>query len=173
MKLYVLFFLFASAMVSAEVYTWINEQGVRVYGDEPPAHANKAELPSLQEVNMPKVVQKPKDEEITSVDGFKGYKSLEIISPKEDHYITAGELGSTQIQLHIQPALQPKHEVSILLDGRIIKTAPQLHFTLTELERGSHLIQAHVKYNGKLLVSSPKRRIHIQRPSILNRSRTN
>jgi len=173
MKITILLFLLAPIFSYAQVYTWINEQGVRVYGDEPPAHASKAELPSIQEVKMPKVVQKPEIEEEIPDDGFKGYTLLEIISPKEDHMITAESAGNTTIQLHIRPELQPKHEVSILLDGRVVATKAQLYFELTNLNRGSHLLQAHIKENGKLLISSPKRRIHVQRPSILNRARSN
>ncbi len=156
----------------AQVYTWINEQGVRVYGDEPPAHANKAELPKLQEVQMPKMVQKEEKVEDAPANGFKGYVTLEIISPKEDHMITMGEAGGATIQLNIFPALQPKHEISLLLNGRIIETGPKLQFQLNNLNRGSHLLQAQIKEQGKLLISSPKRRIHVQRPSILNRPRT-
>ena len=173
MKITVLLFLLLPIFSYAQVYTWINEQGVRVYGDEPPAHANKANLPALQEVKMPKVVQTTESEEEIPVGGFQGYKILEIISPKEDHMITAESAGNTAIQLHIQPELQPKHEISILLDGRIAATKAQLYFELTNLNRGSHLLQAQIKHNGKLLISSPKRRIHIQRPSILNRPRPN
>ena len=173
MKLITLLFLFTPIFSYAQVYTWINEQGVRVYGDEPPAHANKAELPSIQQLKMPKVVQSTETEEETPEDGFRGYSTLEIISPKEDHMITAESAGNTSIQLHIRPELQPKHEISILLDGRIVSTKAQLHFDLTNLNRGSHLLQAQIRHNGQLLIASPKRRIHVQRPSILNRARSN
>lgn len=160
------------SLAFAQVYTWINEQGVRVYGDEPPGHANKAELPKLQEVQMPKMVQKEEKAVDVPTNGFKGYVTLEIISPKEDHMITMGEAGSATIQLNIFPALQPKHEISLLLNGRVIETGPKLQFQLNNLNRGSHLLQAQIKEQGKLLISSPKRRIHVQRPSILNRPRT-
>lgn len=172
MKPLLLITLLLPIFVQAQVYTWINEQGVRVYGDEPPANANKAELPVLQEVKMPKMVQKEKTEVQDTMDQFQGYQTLEIISPKEDHMITSGSAGQVTIQVHIQPELQPKHEVTLLLDGQPVKTAPQLQFQLDNVNRGSHLLQVQIKYQGKLLISSPKRRIHVQRPSILNRPRT-
>ncbi|MGK0443302.1 MAG: hypothetical protein ACJA1U_000227 [Bermanella sp.] len=156
----------------AQVYTWINEQGVRVYGDEPPANADKADLPALQEVKMPKMVQKQEKPQEEEPDGFKGYRLLEIISPKEDHMITSGYAGKATIQVHIQPELQPKHEITLLLNGQPVKTGAQLQFQLDNLNRGSHLLQVLIKDQGKLLISSPKRRIHVQRPSILNRPRT-
>ena len=156
----------------AQVYTWINEQGVRVYGDEPPANADKADLPALQEVKMPKMVQKQEKPQEEELDGFKGYRLLEIISPKEDHMITSGYTGKATIQLHIHPELQPKHELTLLLNCQPVKTGAQLQFQLDNLNRGSHLLQVLIKDQGKLLISSPKRRIHVQRPSILNRPRT-
>lgn len=173
MKFLIVLFLLTPTLSYAKVYTWINEQGVRVYGDEPPAHANKVELPDLQEMKMPKVVQKKEKEEEAAAEGFKGYEAFEIISPKEDHMITAEAAGNATIQLHIHPELQPKHEISLLLNGRIVETKAALYFELNNLNRGSHLLQAQIKHNGKLIISSPKRRIHVQRPSILNRSRSN
>ncbi|MGR6871705.1 DUF4124 domain-containing protein [Pseudomonas sp. HK3] len=172
MKSLLLLLLLTPFIASAQVYTWVNEQGVRVYGDEPPAHASKAELPELQEVKMPKMVQKKEATTEQEENGFKGYRLLEIISPKEDHMITTGHAGKTTVQVHIQPELQPKHEVTLLLDGQPVKTGSQLQFQLDNLNRGSHLLQVHIKDQGKLLISSPKRRIHVQRPSILNRPRT-
>ncbi|MFY0639624.1 MAG: DUF4124 domain-containing protein [Bermanella sp.] len=172
MKPVLLLTLLLSFISHAQVYTWINEQGIRVYGDEPPGHASKAELPQLQEVKMPKAVQKQEEQGAESDPGFTGYRLLEIVSPKEDHMITTGYAGSTNIQLHIQPALQPKHEVTLLLNGLTIQTGAQLEFKLENLNRGTHLIQVMIKHQGKLLISSSKRRIYVQRPSILNRPRT-
>ena len=176
MKYLLLLILVLPVSVFAQVYTWVNEQGVRVYGDEPPANADKAVLPQLQKLKMPKTVSKKEEEEkLEQADTetkFKGYRTLEIISPKEDHMITSGYAGKTSIQLHIQPELQPKHEVTLLLNGQPVKTGAQLQFQLDNLNRGSHLLQVHIKHQGKLLISSPKRRIHVQRPSILNRPRT-
>ncbi|MAA71935.1 MAG: hypothetical protein CL679_09445 [Bermanella sp.] len=167
-----LLILFFPIFAHAQVYTWINEQGIRVYGDEPPANADKAQLPNLQEIKMPKVVQKEESSEQPASGVFKGYELLEIISPKEDHMITSGHAGKATIQLHIQPELQPKHQITLLLNGQPIETGAQLQFQLDNLNRGSHLLQVQIKDQGRLLISSPKRRIHVQRPSILNRPRT-
>ena len=159
--------------VSAQVYTWINADGSREYGDEPPANAQKAELPQLQTLptkNLKAKKEKDKTDEQPDVkNGFKGYELLSILTPKEDEMILAEKAGSANIQLHIQPSLQPGHEVALFLDGRQVQKAAKLYFELNNIHRGSHLVQAKIKHQGKLLISSPKRRIHVQRPSILNR----
>ena len=172
MKFFSLLLLIFSLHSVAEVFTWVNENGVRVYGDEPPADAKKANLPALQKLKTLKIPEKKKAPASQSEEdeSFTGYNSLDILSPKQDAVITAGEANSISIQLHIAPALQPKHEVTLLLDGKIIKSGAQLHFQLDNVARGSHLLQAKVKFNGQLLASSGNRRIHVQRPSILKRN---
>lgn len=161
-----------SCGASAEVYTWVNADGSREYGDEPPANAQKAELPQLQTIPTKKK-EKPqeKTKAITQdeIIGFTGYNLLNILTPKPDEMILAAKAGNASVQLHIQPPLQPGHEVSLFLDGKEIQKGPKLYFELTNIFRGSHLLQAKIKHQGKLLISSPKRRIHVQRPSILNR----
>ena len=172
MKLCSLLLLMFSLHSVAEVFTWVNENGVRVYGDEPPANAKKADLPAIQKLKTLKIPEKKKGPASQTQDGepFAGYNALNILSPKQEAVITAGEANSISIQLHITPSLQPNHEVTLLLDGKVVKSGAQLNFQLDNISRGSHLLQAKVKFNGQLLVSSGNRRIHVQRPSILNRN---
>jgi len=171
MQLFTPYFLLLALLLAnpanAEVYTWINDQGTRVYGDEPPADAKKAELPKIQKLKplkLPTVDKKKK-----AIDEFEGYAQLNIISPKQESMITAGEAGNITVQLQISPALEPMHEIILLVDGIPTKQGSQLQFQLKDIHRGSHLLQVQIKHQGKLLISSPKRRIHVQRPSILNR----
>lgn len=174
MKHLILLIALFSSYSQAQVYTWINKDGVKVYGDEPPKHATKAQLPHIQ--TMPskqpaKLLDKTETQktQTSNPSEFTGYTRLYIVSPKEDEMITADKAGHTSVQLHIDPALQPSHEVILYLDGRPVAQGGQLYFELNNIFRGSHLIQAKIKHQGKLLISSPKRRIHVQRPSILNR----
>ncbi len=170
-SLFILLSLLLTLPSSAEVYTWVNEKGVRVYGDEPPADAKKATLPAIQKLKPIKLPDSSKKTADNSTDQFEGYSQLNIISPKDQAIITAGEAGSVTLQVQIQPALQVNHEVLLLLDGKTVQRGAQLQFQIEGIVRGSHLLQVLVKHNGKLLISSAKQRLHVQRPSILNRSR--
>jgi hypothetical protein len=171
MRIFITALLFLSVNTSAQVYTWLNSEGVTVYGDNPHASASKADLPELQTIPTKKTVKT----ETLSADkeqpdgSFKGYSKLNIISPKEDDMLVAADAGNAKIQLSIKPALQSEHEISLFLDGKLVAKGPQLYFELDNIFRGSHLLQARIKHKGKLLINSPKRRIHVQRPSILNR----
>jgi hypothetical protein len=171
MRIFITTLLFLSVNTSAQVYTWVDSEGVTVYGDNPHASATKADLPELQTIPTKKTIKtetlSPKSEQ--SDDSFKGYSQLNIISPKEEHMIVAVDAGNVKIQLNIKPALQSEHEISLFMDGKLVAKGPQLYFELNNIFRGSHLLQAQIKHKGKLLISSPKRRIHVQRPSILNR----
>ena len=175
-KIYLILILsLAFSQSSAEVYTWINEEGGREYGDEPPQNAKKANLPIIQTISDKKESDKPALEKKTvklspeKEDVFTGYKQLKILYPKEDEMIVASKAGNAVIQIHIEPALEPGHEISLFLDGKQVAEGPKLYFELNNIYRGSHLIQAKIKDKGRLLIASPKRRIHVQRPSILNR----
>jgi hypothetical protein len=172
----VISFLLICSFSNAEVYTWINKDGGREYGDEPPANAQKADLPTLHTVSDQQVTKPPTSAVNTpdqtpknTVPEFIGYNLLKILYPKEDDMIVASQAGTASIQLHISPPLQPGHEITLLLDGKKVAAGPQLSFEVKNIFRGSHLLQARIKDKGRLLISSPKRRIHVQRPSILNR----
>lgn len=158
---------------SAEVYTWINSEGVREYGDEPPKDAKKASLPAIQSMSKEAFSGKKNNdlETKTESSGFSGYKKLMILNPKQNYTLETGAAGTLQVELAVEPSLQPGHEITLFLNGRPINTASQLQFTLNNLDRGSHLLHAHIKHRGTLLVSTNKRRFHVQRPSIRNRSR--
>ena len=173
LRLLLIILTFVAAIAHAEVYTWINEHGVRVYGDKPPKHAIKADLPKIQ--SLPDV-KPPKDSKTETdpiaKDEFAGYVKFEILTPTEDQTIHFEETGNVNVQFQIQPALQIGHEVSLTVNGKPIDTAAALQFQIKGLSRGSYLLQGKVKHQGRMLISTPKRRIHVQRPSILNRPRT-
>lgn len=171
----VISFLLICSFSNAEVYTWINKDGGREYGDEPPANAQKADLPTLHTISNKKEATAKSDLKAVKLSPksetseFLGYELLTILYPKEDDMIVASQAGTASIQLHISPPLQPGHEITLLLDGKKVAAGPQLSFEVKNIFRGSHLLQARIKDKGRLLISSPKRRIHVQRPSILNR----
>ena len=50
MRVFLLLILLLAFGAQAQVFTWINKDGVREYGDEPPEHASKADLPDIQSI---------------------------------------------------------------------------------------------------------------------------
>lgn len=157
----------------AEVFTWVNKEGVREYGDEPPKNAQKAKLPALQSMSKEAFSRTGSTEKEAekALEDSQGYDKLMIVNPKQNHTIETGAAGHLQIELAVEPNLKPGHEITLFLNGKPVKSASQLQFSLENLDRGSHLIHAHIKHQGTLLISTTKRRFHVQRPSIRNRSR--
>jgi len=165
--------LFVGLSATAEVYTWINEHGVKVYGDKPPSNAQKVELPVLQTVpTLAPDIKKETKEDTAEPEGFTGYNYFAVVTPKQDEMVTWEDQGTLSVQLHLKPGLQPGHEVTLLVDGKAVATEASLSFTIDQLERGAHLIHARIKHQGSVLITTNKRRIHVQRPSILSRPRT-
>lgn len=174
--------LLFSLAVQAQVYVWTNEDGVRVYGDEPPADSKKADLPQIQplkHIKDPDAEKKKNKEKQEKASGeFTNYTLVEIVSPEEDYMLTSGAAGTLTVRIALKPELQPGHSVTLLLDGQPVpstggtnKVQQSLQFELNNLERGSHLLQAFIKHRGKLYASSAKRRFYVKRPSILNKAR--
>ncbi len=173
--------LMLSAIAKAEVYTWINADGVRVYGDEPPAAAKreKVSLPPIQDLPEQKWQLKDQDADTAQADSsgdeeapeFTGYRSFKLASPRANETITSGAAGTINVQFTLEPPLQPGHEVVLLLNNKPIETSNSLSFSVQNLDRGAHLLHGQVKNQGSILKSTGKRRIHVQRPSILKRSR--
>lgn len=164
-KLLITFLCILPTLAMAQVYTWINDQGVRVYSDEaPPAHAKEANLAPIIPLAPLKV--EASDNKDADVSGFTGYRYFAFTNPTEDATITPDSAGSVTVQLAIQPQLQAEDEVVLFLDGRIAETSQSLSFTLSNLDRGSHLIYAEVRHQGKRLIQTKKRSIHVQRPSV-------
>ena len=165
--------LLACSFTHAEVYTWINSEGIRVYGDEPPANSKKAKLPTLQSLkhveDPTKKEATPESHEEDSKAVFKGYKRLSITNPTEDFMLTSGAAGNASVKLELEPPLEKDHEITLLLDGRPVASGAQLQFSLENINRGAHLLQAKIKHKGRLLISSEKRRFHVTRPSIFKR----
>jgi len=175
MRVFLLLILLLAFGAQAQVFTWINKDGVREYGDEPPEHASKADLPDIQSIPKDVFAKTPAADKTTTPSTtqpkFAGYKKLLILSPKMDHAVLAGDAGQLTVELFLEPSLQPGHEVTLFLNGKPVNTAAQLQFSLENLDRGSHMIHAQIKHQGTTLIRSAKRRFHVQRPSILNRAR--
>ena len=106
-KYVVLSLLLICSFSNAEVYTWINKDGGREYGDEPPADAQKADLPTLHTISNKKEPEVKSDLKAVKLSPksetseFLGYELLTILYPKEDDTIVASKAGTASVQIHI------------------------------------------------------------------------
>ena len=160
----------------AKIYTWKDESGKTVYGDNPPEH-NKAKEVKTQELTIipgykdpnAKNSQKNKTEkEQFDAEEEPDYESFVVSYPKDDEAIRAND-GNITVSFELTPALKSTDSVFIYLDGKkVVEGSKALSASLTSLDRGSHSMFAVIRNNnGDVLLNSDAVTFHVLRNSIL------
>jgi hypothetical protein len=160
---------------TAAVYKWKKPDGSIIYSDQPPSKdAAPADLPAVQEI---KIVPppSPSPEESTpkrsSEPRTVEYTTLEITSPANDSTIR-DNAGNVSVNLDLEPALQEGDSVSVMLDGKEIGKGRGTSVALSNVDRGTHTLQAVVKSaSNSTRISSPSIIFHLQRISISQEKR--
>ena len=169
--------LFCAALLAAPfgtghaqaVWKWKDEKGVTHYSDQPGPGAVRVELSSqtfssdeartdIQVDTSPRSRAEP----------AQSYNALQITSPQSNQTMFASE-GPVNVQVNVDPGLQPGHSIQILLDGVNIsgEGSTSLSATVPQVERGTHSLQAKVvDSSGETVVSSTTVMFHVQQTSI-------
>ncbi|RRV27944.1 DUF4124 domain-containing protein [Pseudomonas sp. o96-267] len=176
MRALLLFLLFISHFASAQVYTYIDAEGNRVFTDKPRssnaervmlAPSNSAQMnPPQSTVRMtpPPAVTKP----------TVHYQVLRILVPEPDASIHNGS-GDMIVTLNSEPGLLPGHSYRLLLDG-----APQGEisrspvFSLQHVDRGTHQLVAEIIDSAGLIVErTPAQPFHMHRMTLAQKRKIN
>jgi hypothetical protein len=169
-----LFGLSVAVSASAAVYKWVQPDGSVVYSDRPPVeNAAPTELPGLQEIKMPP--PPPPSANDTSNNNQSGqrqnttYTKLTITEPA-DQSAFRNNAGQVTVKLDLEPALQEGDMVAIVLDGKEVGQGKSTALSLSNVDRGTHTLQALVKNaQGKTLISTSPITFTLQRTSLLQR----
>lgn len=175
--MYAILAVLALALGSANVYRWVDADGVTHYSDQPHAGAERITL----------TVSKPTGTSIgnagisqSSTAGANskpavrtvGYQSLAVTTPTQEQVLWNIE-GQLAVAATVQPALRPEDSLLFTLDGQTRKTAPgatQAQFS--SVDRGTHTLTVEViDSSGKALMSSAPITFHVRQTSIANPSR--
>ncbi|MFV3388106.1 DUF4124 domain-containing protein [Pseudomonas sp. NY15364] len=168
--------LLITQVVSAQVYTYIDAEGNRVFTDKPRssnaervmlAPSNSAQMNQPQStVRMapPPAVTKP----------TVHYQVLRILVPEPDASIHNGS-GDMIVTLNSEPGLLPGHNYRLLLDG-----APQGEisrspvFSLQHVDRGTHQLVAEIIDSAGLIVErTPAQPFHMHRMTLAQKRKIN
>jgi hypothetical protein len=130
---------------SAEVFTYIDAQGNRVFTDQPRSNAKRVPMAtsnrmSATPTNAPAAVSPKKTEEPPA---FR-YDMLRVLIPEPDATVrsTAGEVI---VSVTSEPGLQRGHRYRLLLDGKATgEPGPSPVFALSNLDRGSHTLSVEI-----------------------------
>ncbi|MED5500352.1 MAG: DUF4124 domain-containing protein, partial [Pseudomonadota bacterium] len=91
-----------------------------------------------------------------------------ITSPSNGETLPTGQGGNVQVQLAIEPELQPGDRVQLRVDGEVSQSPMHTSvFALSQLERGEHQIQAELlDAQGRVRLSTPAITLYVQRASV-------
>lgn len=161
----------------AQIYSYVDADGQRVFTDRPPATANsnEVELPAINRMpagqRMIKL-QAPAELKRQLEPPPPPYQQLTLVSPQqEDTLRNTG--AAVDIQVSSTPQLRPGHHYQAWLNGvahgsRSTKAGWQIQ----DVERGSHQLSVQLlDENGKTLMQTPVITIHVKQTSLAERRR--
>jgi hypothetical protein len=159
----------ATGVVLAQAYKWTDETGIVHYSDRPIEGAERVVLST--DGRRPRPAPAPRAAATTN-DAAEAnqpfsYESLAIGSPLAEETLWNIE-GILNVSLHVQPELQPGHQVRVFFDGtpRMVTGSS---FQIEEVYRGVHNIQAEIiDESGNLMVRSMPNRFYVQQNTINN-----
>lgn len=170
-----------ASLANAQIYTWTDEDGNKVYSDQPNPNARQVDLPPTNtlETTLPRMPESSQNQDDSNGgQPGSGYNTLQITSPGHDEAIRAND-GIVTLVINTTPALSPGHILRACVDGEMRQAAvagngqSTQRLTLSELDRGSHDIVAVVtNTQGEVVQRSDGITVHVQRTSVLQPGRT-
>lgn len=156
---------------SAEIYRYTDERGNPVYTNQPPQGVNAESVP-LGPTNTVAAPAASRPAATPTAEEQLRYSRLEIIGVPEQGDSLRANAGSFSIVVALEPGLHGGDQLQLLLDGQPLSPpGRQTRFQLTNLDRGSHSLQAVVLRDDKPLQSSASvsftvQRVHIGSPAL-------
>lgn len=168
--------LLITQVVSAQVYTYIDAEGNRVFTDKP--RSSNAERVMLAPSNSAQMNQPQSTVRMTPPPAVTKptvhYQVLRILVPEPDASIHNGS-GDMIVTLNSEPGLLPGHSYRLLLDG-----APQGEisrspvFSLQHVDRGTHQLVAEIIDSAGLIVErTPAQPFHMHRMTLAQKRKIN
>jgi hypothetical protein len=151
----------------ADVYTYIDSEGNRVFTDQPKGNAKKVEIAPTNGMNQtaptpraPLTIAPPAE--------VAAYQMLRILVPEPDATVQEGSSGNLIVTLTSDPILMPGHNYRLLLDGKVAGSPGRSPvFPLTNLDRGTHQLAAEIiDADGRIIERTPSQPVHIVRTSL-------
>jgi hypothetical protein len=157
----------------AEVYKYVDENGVVRYTDTPPhPGAQPIRLPEVQTYTTDDIYVReavPPDSDAVEPEAADGaYASIQLTAPEpEQVYNNANPQVTASVEL--DPGLRPGHRLVFMVDGTAHPAPPgQTSTVLSGLERGSHSLQALVlDASDRIRAQSESLNFHLSQPSLL------
>lgn len=162
----------SGAATAADIWKWVDANGVTHYSDQPVQGATKIEVragnvsqSSSGSVGSSTSSSSPSDE-----DALPAYTDFAIYRPESNESIinTGGEVG---VEIRVNPAVQALHQLSLYLDGQLVTGFPRntQSYALKEVPRGVHSVTAVITDQyGKKLQETAAVGFNVRQESIAN-----
>ncbi|MFP6850526.1 MAG: DUF4124 domain-containing protein [Pseudomonas sp.] len=158
----------------AQVYTYIDAEGNRVFTDKP--RAGNAERVELAPSNSMPAVQTPTAPVVTTKapEPTQRYNLLRILVPQPDATIR-DNTGNLIVSINSDPGLFPQHSYRLLLDGVPVGEAGRSPvFPLENIDRGTHQLAAEIiDQQGRIIERTPSQPFHMMRISLAQKRTAN
>ncbi|PRB82967.1 DUF4124 domain-containing protein [Pseudomonas sp. MYb185] len=165
--------LLLASPAGAQIYSWTDAQGNRVYSDQPREGASTIELGPTNVVAPPPAsapASSSRGNDAQVRENF--YRQLSITSPAHDSAIRSNE-GDLTLTIATDPPLSGSHLLKVAIDGALNPTgvpgngAATQQLTVHNIDRGSHEIAVVVvNARGEELQRSAPITVHLQRTSL-------
>lgn len=161
--------LAVGAAQAQKIYKYTLSNGDVVYSDKPPPadQAEEVQLEPLQGFSLPPPPPPTDTSAGTEADPEAfSYEAFKVTSPSNDATIRDNG-GNVQVSMNLVPGLQNGHSIEIMMDGQSIGSGKSTSLTLTEVDRGTHTVQAAVKdVDGKEVMRSNSVIFHLKRGGV-------
>lgn len=172
-RLLTLILLAGSGYVTADVYRWIDENGLIHFSDKSQAGAEQIKLRETSVYTPPSAGEPESDsalEQKTEADSSKDsggvleYEVISIVSPENNQVLRSSE-GTMDISVELRPGLQPGHKIRVYLNGtQASQDLETTQITLQDMDRGTHSLEVSViDQNNKELKRSSAVSFHMLR----------
>jgi hypothetical protein len=168
-SIFILLGLLATAAVSADVWRWVDDDGVVHFSDTPRQGAERIDVSESTRTTGARIYQSTTpsntDEPATATEQAFKYESLSISSPGAEETLWNIE-GTLSVSLSLSPGLQSGHQVRVYFNGepRLVNSTS---FTIDEVYRGVHNLQAEVlDATGRMMIRSAGNRFYVQQNTV-------
>ena len=166
--------LLLSLPTVAQVYTYIDAEGNRVFTDKPrQGNAEAVQLAPSNSMPAPEAINRPATTEPATKPALT-YQMLRILIPQPDATVRSNA-GSLIVTATSEPALHAGHSYRLLLDGEAVgEPGRSPVFPLENLDRGTHKLAVEIiDANGLIVERTPSQPVHMHRISLAQKRRVN
>lgn len=159
--------LVAACPALAQVYTYIDAEGNRVFTDQPKAgnakHVQMAPTNGMAQTTP----RAPAEKAAPAVVVPPSYQLLRILVPEPDAVLNDGT-GDIIVSATSEPALLPAHNYRLIVDGQPAgEPARSPVFPLQGLTRGTHQLAVEIlDSEGRTLERTPSQPLHVRLTSL-------